>query len=292
MEEVVSRQFCREDFEDVCEFLIRISNKTEQYINWNWARWQWMYFHPDFDESQEDKIKLWFANNQIIGIAVYDFYAGESSFIVDPEYQELEVEMIQYSIDNFSDGDGLGIAINDEAVETVEKMLNLGFEKHENTENILCIDLEKSDLSYQLGEEYLVSNIEGLIDAWNYNRVLWYGMDHEGEVIENDETYNNTIKMLSAANIDYKLNVCIKSGDQWIAFCGCHYNKNTDYAYVEPVCTIPEYRGKGIGSIVVKEALNRCKEMGAKKAYVISDNKFYETLGFKQHSHYTFYWKK
>ena len=74
--------------------------------------------------------------------------------------------------------------------------------------------------------------------------------------------------------------------------CGCWYLEGTDYAYVEPVCTIPEYRGKGIGKAVVLEALNRCRQMGAKRAYVILDSEFYKRIGFEQFAHYTFLWKK
>lgn len=62
--------------------------------------------------------------------------------------------------------------------------------------------------------------------------------------------------------------------------------------YVEPVCTIPEYRQKGLGKVVVLEALKRGRSLGAEKAYVISDSSFYKSLGFQQHSHYTFYWHK
>lgn len=60
--------------------------------------------------------------------------------------------------------------------------------------------------------------------------------------------------------------------------------------YVEPVCTIPQYRNKGIAKSVLTEAMKRAYDLGAKRAYVISDMEFYKRLGFKQHSHYTFYW--
>ena len=40
------------------------------------------------------------------------------------------------------------------------------------------------------------------------------------------------------------------------------------------------------------KAVKRAYDMGAKKAYVISDIDFYKRTGFSQHSHYTFYWHK
>ena len=50
-------------------------------------------------------------------------------------------------------------------------------------------------------------------------------------------------------------------------------------AYIEPVATVPEHRGKGIGQAVVYEAVNRAKERGAKRAIVLSDQDFYKRLG-------------
>jgi len=68
------------------------------------------------------------------------------------------------------------------------------------------------------------------------------------------------------------------------------YSQKTNYVYGEPVCTIPEYQQKGLGKAVVLEALKRGRSLGTEKAYVISDSSFYKSLGFEQHSQYTFYW--
>jgi len=69
------------------------------------------------------------------------------------------------------------------------------------------------------------------------------------------------------------------------------YDARTDYAYVEPVCTVPSYRHKGVGRAVVYEALNRAKARGAAQAYVISDQTFYENLGFTTAYRYRFFRK-
>ncbi|WP_407668710.1 GNAT family N-acetyltransferase [Paenibacillus bouchesdurhonensis] len=58
------------------------------------------------------------------------------------------------------------------------------------------------------------------------------------------------------------------------------------------MCTTPQYRNRGLGRAVLMEALKRCGSLEAKKAYVISNDHFYKSIGFYQHSHYTFYWHK
>ena len=32
-------------YQAVCDFLIAV-NSEKKHINWNWARWEWMYAHP------------------------------------------------------------------------------------------------------------------------------------------------------------------------------------------------------------------------------------------------------
>ena len=83
----------------------------------------------------------------------------------------------------------------------------------------------------------------------------------------------------------------IDRNGEYAAYCCVWVHPKTDYAYIEPVCTVPHHRGKGLAKAVVYEALNRAKSLGAKKVYVISDTVFYEKLGFRKDRHFTFYWK-
>ena len=76
------------------------------------------------------------------------------------------------------------------------------------------------------------------------------------------------------------------------AYCCVWYRSDTEYAYVEPVCTVPAFRGRGLAAALLSEALARAKALGAKEAYVISDLPFYRKLGFETARHYRFYWKQ
>ncbi|HCA04796.1 MAG TPA: GNAT family N-acetyltransferase, partial [Ruminococcaceae bacterium] len=80
-------------------------------------------------------------------------------------------------------------------------------------------------------------------------------------------------------------------GGEYVSYCCLWYSDKTDYAYVEPVCTVPSCRGKGVAKAVIYEALNRAKSLGAKKAYVLSDMPFYKQLGFTADKHFSFLWK-
>ncbi|WCM69322.1 hypothetical protein LZD60_11560 [Clostridium perfringens] len=64
-------------YNDICNFLVEISKKNHRHINWNWARWEWMFFHPEFNRELIDKIGLWFSDEKLIALATYDHYLGE-----------------------------------------------------------------------------------------------------------------------------------------------------------------------------------------------------------------------
>ncbi len=58
------------------------------------------------------------------------------------------------------------------------------------------------------------------------------------------------------------------------------YIPGSEYAYVEPVFTLPEYRRRGLGKAAVLEGLKRCSKLGAKYAIVLSSQQFYYSIGF------------
>lgn len=285
------QNFNRSYYEKVCKFLVDLSMDNDTHINWNWARWEWMFFHPEFDRSSLEKIGLWFLNEDLVGVAIYDHYFGEAFFATKKGFEELETDILDYMIENFSDENGLGIAVNDRDVRTIELMTSYGFCVHEQTENVLELSLDAFDFVINLEEGITIGNIDIDRDLYKHHELLWKGFDHEGEVPLDENTISAQKEMLSAPHINPSLHVIAQNEDsKYVSYCGLWYDKATDYTYVEPVCTVLQYRNKGIAKGVLTEALKRAYNMGAKKAYVISDMEFYKRLGFKQHSHYTFYW--
>ena len=285
------RNFNRSYFEKVHEFLIELSIDNHTHINWNWARWEWMFFHPEFDKNSLDKIGLWFFHEDLVGVAIYDYYFGEAFFATKKGFEELEKDILDYMVENFSDENGLGIAVNDEDARTIELMKSYGFLENEQTENILELSLSEFDFSSNLSNDITIGNIDVEKDLYKHHELLWKGFDHEGEVPLDEDTIRKQKEMLSAPHLNTRLHVIAKNKSlEFVSYCGLWYNESTNYVYVEPVCTIPQYRKKGIAKCILTEALKRAYDLGAKKAYVISDMEFYKRLGFKQHSHYTFYW--
>lgn len=278
------------DYQAVCDFLIELNNKDKQYINWNWARWEWMYEHPEFDKSVRNSIGLWWDNDRIVGAAIYDMYFGEAFCGVLPEYIDLYDEVLRYAYENLRDDSGIGIAINDDDKEKIEIAKQLGFNKAEQTEPIMKITLDEKK-EYHLEDGLSIKEFDPVKNAAEFAWVLWQGFDH-GEDREQFETEDEKIPQ-NRVHLKKQLSLAVENelGEK-VAYCCLWYDEKTDYAYIEPVCTIPQYRGKGAAKAALFEAFNRAKSMGAKEAFVISDMDFYRKLGLKEDKHFTFYWKE
>lgn len=110
----IFKNYSQSDYETVCEFLIELSKSNRNKINWNWARWEWMVFHPEFDHTVAEKIGLWFFKNELIGMTTYDHYFGEAFYAVKEGFEGVEKEVLEYAIRHFGNENGLGIAVNQE----------------------------------------------------------------------------------------------------------------------------------------------------------------------------------
>lgn len=282
-----------EDYEAVCELLIELNRENKNHINWNWARFEWMMEHPEFDKSLMNSIGLWMDGEKVVGAAIYDMYFGEAFCGVLPEYEALYPEILDYAYRELRDDNGLGITICDESAWEIEAAKQADFSLAEQTETIMSIKLDNA-LSVQLPEHFCITELDPTKEPYAFQWLLWQGFDHgtDKAVFEKDGDLIPEIPVFRK-HFDPTLSIAAESSDgEYVSYCCLWYSDKADYAYVEPVCTVPSYRGKGIAKAVIYEALNRARALGAKKAYVISDTKFYKKLGFEKEYRFSFYWKK
>ena len=274
-------------YQAVCDFLIAL-NHEKKHINWNWARWEWMYAHPYCDREKLHTIGLWLDEDAVVGAAIYDLFHGEAFCGALEVYEYLLPEILEYAYGNLKDENGLDIAVRDDDISTQEQLARMGYHKAEQTEPILCRDLNEP-LNYELPARFAIREIRFPEDNLAYQTAVWKGFGHEGDQAELEKMLENNV-LPPNRRTELCLAV-VEKGGEFAAHCTCWYDERTDYAYVEPVCTIPKYRGMGLGKAVVLEALQRCKALGAKQAFVISNQEFYKKLGFANHSTYIFFKK-
>lgn len=284
--EVTFKQFEESDYQRVCDFFVEL-NREKKHINWNWARWEWMYFHPYTDKDLLKAMGLWLAEGSVVGAAVCDMFFGEAFCGALPGFEDLLLEIVDYAAENLKDEKGLGIAVREEDAGMKRLLAERGFYRVQQRETILRLSLEKP-LMWTLPETLTIREIDLERDYYQYQFVIWQGFDHGSDVVEFEKTLS--AKAPGYRHMDPRLQLAVADGKgNFLAHCGCWYDPRTDYAYVEPVCVIPEYRGRGLGRAVVSEALNRCHALGAKEAYVLSEDGFYKRLGFAEDSSFWFY---
>ena len=282
------KRFEPSDYEKVVDFLIKLNERSDDHINWNWARFEWMYEHPMFDKTLLSRIGLWLENGEVIGCAIYDMYLGEASVLVLPEYHHLYKEILDYAYENIRDDDGLKVAVSDDNEAEIRLVQESHYQKDEQTETIMRIGLLEP-LTFNLKADMSFAYLDPVDDYDELCWLFWQGFGHGDN--KEECMKENTCKTGSRPHFNPRLSITMKCDGKYVGHCSVWYNEKTDYCYVEPVCVIPEYRGKGIGKAMIYEALNRARTLGAKKAYVISDMEFYERLGFEKVKHYTFYWR-
>ena len=283
------RTYTDRDYEAVCGFLIALNRTDRTHIHWNWARFEWMYEHPEFDKDSRTAFGLWEDGGRIVAAAIYDMYFGEAFCGVLPGYEALYPEVLDYAWNRLRDEAGLGVAICDENTREIEAAMARGVAPAVPTETVMVLDRDRIPEG-KLPAGYGLTEPDPIRDGEALRWLFWQGFDHGDDraEFEREETPVRGIRR----HLNPHLGLAAVGPDGALAaFCCLWYHPDTDYAYVEPVCTVPAHRGRGLAKALLSEALRRANALGAKKAYVISDQVFYEKLGFRKQYHYTFCWK-
>ena len=277
-------------YQAVCDYLIALNRDDKRHINWNWARFEWMAAHPEFDKSAIGSIGLWLDGETVVGAAIYDMYFGEAFCGVLPGYETLYPEILEYSCKELKDDSGLGVAVRDDNAAEINMLIQAGFSPADQTETIMSMALD-DPLPVHLPDGLRIAELDPVQEPEEFQWLLWQGFDHGTD--KDEFRRKDTIIPQIRPHLDPRLSLTAKdAAGENAAYCCLWYSQKTDYVYVEPVCTVPAYRGKCIAKALLYEALNRAHALGAKKAYVISDSAFYEKLGFTKQYQYTFYWKR
>lgn len=276
------------DYQRVSEFLIAHHLPNNADGNWLEPIWEYMHFHPWLDRSSLEKIGIWEAGGQIVAVANYELRPGEAFFQFHPDYRHLRKEMLDHAEGNLtgmSERDGrryLCAFIRDDDRELHSVVQSRGYEKHDDkTRPLDRFDIPDPFPPIAMAEGFRLTSLAEDCDWARVHRVLWRGFDHGDDVPMNDEELESRRRMFDTprGRRDLKVAVVAPNGE-FAAFCGVFYEPTHRYALVEPVATDPLYRRLRLGRAAVLEGIRRCGALGARVAYVGSDEQFYRSIGF------------
>lgn len=265
------------DFWNIYDFLIRINQDRVVAPNCLWARWVWQ-INQHYDTQSHFGIAE--ENGKIVGVALYDHGLGDAYFCTEPGYDYVKPQLLDFAIKNLSLDGKMRITLPDGDLGYQQAATGKGFIPTQERLSTARIDI--GDNAYVLPEGYTIMGCDDSnFDFDKYYESIWQGFDNKGE--------RNEAEMQSAKNregfdkpyLDLSIRVMVvaPNGD-YAAHCGMWCIKDTGYAYVEPVFTLPQYRKLGLGKAAVLEGVTRCGKLGAKHAYVLSSQQFYYNIGF------------
>ncbi|MBD5530273.1 MAG: GNAT family N-acetyltransferase [Lachnospiraceae bacterium] len=149
-------------------------------------------------------------------------------------------------------------------------------------------DFEEA-LDYPLPEGFHFVNPEEF-DIDKGNKCCWKGFDHEQSEGPWDHQYEQAGYLLQVApHATSELAVAIADEEgEYVCYAGMWWTPENKLAYMEPLCTIPEYRNRGLASAALSELYRRTKKLGATHM-TGGENEFYKKIGYKPAVKWT-YW--
>ncbi len=242
------------------------------------------------DITYSYKNRIWEDNGKIVAFCFYESPVTDIYFSLKPGYEELASEMIAYADVNmpikngnvqlilFGGQDALANAARKAGYHQISESWDMQF------------DFEDT-LDYPLPEGFHFVSPDGL-DMDKISKCCWKGFDHEqNEGLWNHQFEQNNYLLKAAPHATMNLSAAIADEQgEYACYAGMWWTPGNKLAYMEPLCTIPEYRRRGLASAALSELYRRTKALGATHM-TGGFHGFYKAIGYMPAVKWT-YWKK
>lgn len=276
------------DFERVGQFLVDTYCPGRYHENWLQPRWEYLFYHSSFDEKLQAafaRCGVWESGGHIVAAAHFELDPGEVFLQVHPDYEYLKLEMLEYAENNLcvESGDGqrrIAVWVNDFDLELKATVMECGYRINEGAQDCWSIlEINSSFTPVKLPDGFRMQSLADENDLKKLHKVIYRGFNHPGEPTVDGAA--GIITMQSAPHYRKDLNIVIVAPDgAYASYCGMWQDRVNRIAYVEPVCTDPDYSRLGLGAAAVLEGIRRCGLEGAETAMVGSAQPFYLSMDF------------
>jgi GNAT superfamily N-acetyltransferase len=212
---------------------------------------------------------------------------GECFICTKKGYDMLWSEMIEYSEYNLSkkmdNKNTLSIWVAEKEERKKEIFAKKGYKINEKSP-VNIFTYNKPFPNRILPKGFSVISLNDENDIKRVHACLWKGFDR-GPDVKNDlgDMYNidGRILMHSGPTFRKDLTTIIKdSKGEYVCYAGMRIDDRNNYAYLEPLATVPEYRRMGLATIALTEAMKKTKSLGAKYCFG-GGGDFYFSIGFE-----------
>lgn len=270
-----------QDFEPVSRLLRENFGKYELGGNVPQSFWEYAHTHPAFTYSLTHRFGVWEDGGTMVGVAFYEMELGEAFFVCKRGYEYLKPEMLRYAEEELpvvAEGRRhLEVHTYDYESGLREALVSRGFSLA-YSEDITVYDYDRGIPAPELPAGYSIISLEDENDPRKINAVLWKGFDHGPEP---DDDYDCRLQMQSGPSFSMGLTTIIKAPDgEYACYAGMWMDGVNDFAYLEPLATAPEHRGKGLATAALREGMRKTRELGATYCFGGSVP-FYAAVGFR-----------
>ena len=278
MKNIVKRQY-RElcDFPKVYDFMVK--NYAIDCRNGSCAPFfEYSLATPWFDNIHNHRFAIWEEDGEVVAFCWCESRLGQVFFNMSEGYEFLIPQMIEHAGERLRADDGkLQLMVYASQKALLEEAQKQGY-KEVWREECGILDFAKKTLDVPLPEGYVFEDYDK-IDKKKLTDMTWRGFDNEGES-DGDVDYHEHIS--AAPYATPQLNVLIKTTDgEYVCFAGMWWVPENKLAYLEPLCTVPEHRHKGLASAALSELQRRTSKLGASHM-TGGDNEFYSKIGFEK----------
>ena len=273
-----------QDYQKISQFLIDNFQPGNKDGNWLEPAWEYMHGHPALQPDHLGKIGIWEEDSQIVAVVNYEEGLGDAFFQFKQGYHSLRREMLDYAEAHLITPEGrLNAYINDTDPDFIALVASHGYTHQPRRDRPLArFDIPDPFPLITLPKGFHLLSLAEQPDWAKVHKVMWRGFNHGDNPDMIHEEFEMRRKMFDTVSSrrDLKIVVAAPDGD-FVSICGMFYQPQGRFGYVEPVATDPEYRRMGLGKAAVMEGIRRCVGLGAREAFVGSNQPFYMALGFE-----------
>lgn len=242
------------------------------------------------DKSYTHRNRIWEDNGKIVAFVFTESPVTDVYFSLRPGYEDLAEELVQYAenMPNLDNKRQLVILGEQEAI--IKAAETGGYTKTGGYDEL--IHNYESPLDFNLPKGFHFTEIGGL-DIGKVLECCWKGFNHEideGKPWDGNVDVGLHIANAPHATFDYAVAVVDDATDKYACYAGMWWVPQNKLAYMEPLCTVPEYRKMGLAAAALSELYRRMKPLGANHM-TGGGNEFYKKIGYTEKITWTF-WKK
>lgn len=256
------------------------------------------------DTSYSFLDRLWFDGDKVVAFVYYENPVTDIYFNVRKGYEFLADELFDYAISSMPHfNNEQQFVLFDGQQFLKDAAAKRGFKQvYEWNEGIFIF---KNELNYELPEGYHFVDPKDM-DIVKCSKLCWYGFGHgdKGEFKDWDK-YDDSMDWTPAKSHKGALSriltpsphdssqyniVIADKNEEYVCFSGMWWVPQNQLAYMEPLCTHPDHRKKGLASAALSLHYKRMKALGATHMTGGGDP-FYQKLGYGKDYHCTI-WRK